>query len=164
MARDGEQVGELAVRGPWIASAYYGDDASEATFAGGWMRTGDMAQMEPDGYIRIVDRAKDLVKSGGEWISTVELEGHLLAHPAITDAAVVGVPSPKWDERPVAVIVPAPGDAPSLDDIHEFLSPRVAKWWLPDAVVVTEAIPRTSVGKIDKLALRKMLSADESTG
>lgn len=164
VAQDGEQVGELAVRGPWIASAYYGDDTSEATFAGGWMRTGDMAQIEPDGYIRIVDRAKDLVKSGGEWISTVELEGHLLAHPQITDAAVVGVPSAKWDERPVAVIVPAPGERPSLDSIHDFLAPRVAKWWLPDAVVTTDAIPRTSVGKIDKRALREMLSTNKSSG
>src|SRR5690606_25261940 len=130
---DGATVGELEVSGPWIASGYYGVDADER-FNDGWLRTGDMASMEPDGYFRIVDRAKDLVKSGGEWISSVELEGHLLAHPEVADAAVVGVPSRRWDERPVAVIVPAdPAAPPTLESLREFLAPRVAKWWLPDA-------------------------------
>ena len=154
---DGETVGELEVRGPWIASSYYGDEGAEK-FNDGWLRTGDVAWMEPDGYFRIVDRAKDLVKSGGEWISSVELEGELLAHPDVADAAVVGLPHPKWDERPVAVVVPAdPDSPPDLDSIHAFLVDRVAKWWLPDDVVIVEEIPKTSVGKLDKKVLRAQL-------
>lgn len=152
--RDGAAVGELEVRGPWIASAYYGVDADDR-FNDGWLRTGDMAYMEPDGEFRIVDRAKDLVKSGGEWISSVELEGHLLAHPDIADAAVVGVASRRWDERPIAVIVPAdPAAPPTLDEVREFLLDRVAKWWLPDALELVGEIPKTSVGKLDKKVLR----------
>ena len=154
VARDGRAVGELEVRGPWIASGYYGVDA-EDRFNDGWLRTGDMATMEPDGYFRIVDRAKDLVKSGGEWISSVELEGHLLAHPDVADAAVIGVASAKWDERPVAVIVPVdPSAPPDLESLREFLADRVAKWWLPDAIEVVDEIPKTSVGKLDKKVLR----------
>jgi fatty-acyl-CoA synthase len=156
--RDGATVGELEVRGPWIASGYFEDPDSGERFHDGWLRTGDMAYMEPDGYFRIVDRAKDLVKSGGEWISSVELEGHLIAHPDIRDAAVVGVRSRKWDERPVACIVPEDGRKPELDDVREFLGSRVAKWWLPDDVVIVAEIPKTSVGKIDKKVLREQLS------
>ena len=154
---DGATVGELEVRGPWIASAYFRQEG-EDRFHDGWLRTGDMAAMEPDGYFRIVDRAKDLVKSGGEWISSVELEGHLLAHPDVADAAVVGLPSKRWDERPVAVVVPANGTAPTLESVREFLAPKVAKWWLPDLVVEVAEIPKTSVGKLDKKALRSQLA------
>ena len=163
---DGESVGELEVRGPWIASSYYaGPDPTEeelaaidARFHEGWLRTGDVAVMEPDGYFRIVDRSKDLVKSGGEWISSVELEGHILAHPAVKDAAVVGLPHPKWDERPVAAIVPEdPSAPPTLEDVNAFLEDRVAKWWLPDELVVVDEIPKTSVGKLDKKVLRTQL-------
>lgn len=154
----GESVGELEVRGPWIASAYYEDDSSDDRFHDGWLRTGDMVEMEADGNFRIVDRAKDLVKSGGEWISSVELEGHLLAHPNVVDAAVVGLPSRKWDERPVAVVVAANGEDPTLESVREFLSARVAKWWLPDEVVVVREIPKTSVGKLDKKVLREQLA------
>ena len=157
LPRDGSAVGELEVRGPWIASAYYGVDAADR-FNAGWLRTGDMAYMEPDGEFRIVDRAKDLVKSGGEWISSVELEGHLLAHPAIADAAVIGVASRRWDERPVAVIVPEDASSPpTLEDVRTFLLDRVAKWWLPDALQIVEEIPKTSVGKLDKKVLRSQL-------
>jgi fatty-acyl-CoA synthase len=155
---DGASVGELEVRGPWIAAAYYNDDSSDEKFHDGWLRTGDMAHMEPDGYFRIVDRAKDLVKSGGEWISSVELEGMLLGHPKIRDAAVVGCASKKWDERPVAAIVPQDGCEPTLDDVRTFLEPHVARWWLPDEVVIVAEIPKTSVGKIDKKVLREQLS------
>lgn len=158
---DGKQAGELEVRGPYIASAYYNDDTSAEKFHDGWLRTGDMAVMEPDGYFRIVDRAKDLVKSGGEWISSVELEGALLAHPDVRDAAVVGIPSKKWDERPLAVVVPAGDKAPTLESIREFLTGKVAKWWLPDDLVVIEEIPKTSVGKIDKKAIRADLAGME---
>ena len=157
---DGESVGELEVRGPWIASAYYNDPAGSAEkFHDGWLRTGDMVCMEHDGCFRIVDRAKDLVKSGGEWISSVELEGELLAHPDVRDAAVVGVKSRKWDERPVAVVVPADPEAPpTLESVRSFLDGRVAKWWLPDDVVVVDEIPKTSVGKLDKKVLRAQLA------
>jgi len=154
---DGVAVGELEVRGPWIASGYYGVEADDR-FNHGWLRTGDMAYMERDGYFRIVDRAKDLVKSGGEWISSVELEGHLLAHPKVADAAVVAVPSKRWDERPVAVLVATdPADPPTLEDVREFLLDRVAKWWLPDAIELLAEIPKTSVGKLDKKRMRAQL-------
>jgi fatty-acyl-CoA synthase len=156
---DGAAVGELEVRGPWIASAYYRDDVgSEARFHDGWLRTGDMAYIEPDGYFRIIDRAKDLVKSGGEWISSVELEGHVLAHPGVAEAAVVGVASRRWDERPVVTIVAEDGrEAPTLTELRTFLTDRVPKWWLPDHVVVVDDIPKTSVGKLDKRGLREQL-------
>ena len=158
LANDGKAVGELEVRGPWIASGYYATETPEK-FNDGWLRTGDMAVMEPDGYFRIVDRAKDLVKSGGEWISSVELEGHLLAHPKVADAAVVGLPHPRWDERPVAVVVPEnPDDPPTLDELHTFLLDRVAKWWLPDEVAYVDEIPKTSVGKLDKKVMRADLA------
>ncbi|HEX9696878.1 MAG TPA: long-chain fatty acid--CoA ligase [Actinomycetota bacterium] len=156
--RDGTTVGELECRGPWIASAYYNDPDSGEKFHDGWLRTGDMAFMEPGGTFRIVDRAKDLVKSGGEWISSVELEGALLGHPLIGDAAVVGIKSRKWDERPVAVVVASGGETPTLDSVRDYLTPLVAKWWLPDELVVVDAIPKTSVGKIDKKAIRATLS------
>jgi fatty-acyl-CoA synthase len=159
LAWDGEAVGELEVRGPWIASAYYrDDDGSKARFHDGWLRTGDMAYMEPDGYFRIIDRAKDLVKSGGEWISSVELEGHVLAHPGVAEAAVVGVASRRWDERPVVTIVTENGKAaPTLEELRTFLTDRVPRWWLPDHVVVVDEIPKTSVGKLDKRGLRRQL-------
>jgi fatty-acyl-CoA synthase len=154
---DGAAVGELEVRGPWIASGYYGVDADDR-FNDGWLRTGDVAFMEPDGEFRIVDRAKDLVKSGGEWISSVELEGHLLAHPQVADAAVVGVPSKRWDERPLAVLVAVdPADPPTLESVRSFLADRVARWWLPDAIEVVDEIPKTSVGKLDKKVIRGRL-------
>ncbi len=151
---DGRAVGELQVRGPWVASAYYAVDVDDR-FQDGWLRTGDMAAMEADGTFRIVDRAKDLVKSGGEWISSVDLENLLLAHPAIRDVAVVGVPHPRWDERPIAVVVPEdPARPPDLDDVRGFLDGQVARWWLPDAVVHVDDIPKTSVGKLDKKVMR----------
>ncbi|MFY9588052.1 MAG: long-chain fatty acid--CoA ligase [Actinomycetota bacterium] len=151
---DGKSVGEIEVRGPWITREYYNDDTSAEKFHDGWLRTGDMAYVDPDGVFKIVDRAKDLVKSGGEWISSVEMEGALLGHPQVRDAAVIGVRSKKWDERPVAVVVPRGDDAPTLESIRDFLAPLFAKWWLPDAVVVVEEIPKTSVGKLDKKVLR----------
>jgi fatty-acyl-CoA synthase len=151
---DGKSVGEIEVRGPWIARAYYNDATSDEKFHDGWLRTGDMAYVEPDGVFKIVDRAKDLVKSGGEWISSVEIEGALLGHPQVRDAAVIGVRSRKWDERPVAVVVPRGDEAPTLESVREYLAPLFAKWWLPDAVVVVDEIPKTSVGKLDKKVLR----------
>lgn len=158
---DGASVGELEVRGPWIASGYLGVDAADR-FHDGWLRTGDLATIEHDGLLRIVDRAKDLVKSGGEWISSVELENHLVAHPDILEAAVVGVSSRRWDERPVAVVVPRdPAAPPSLETLHAFLAERVARWWLPDRVELVAALPKTGVGKLDKRTIRSQLAALE---
>jgi fatty-acyl-CoA synthase len=153
---DGESVGELECRGPWVAVEYHGGMPEK--FHDGWLRTGDMAVMESDGYFRIVDRSKDLVKSGGEWISSVELEGACLAHPAVREAAVVGVPSAKWDERPVVVVAVNSGASLSLDELREFLTGRVAKWWLPDDLVVVDEVAKTSVGKYDKKAIRAQLA------
>jgi fatty-acyl-CoA synthase len=156
VAWDGETVGELECRGPWVATDYWG--GAPEKFHGGWLRTGDMAVMEPDGYFKIVDRSKDLVKSGGEWISSVELEGACLAHPAVREAAVVGVRSQKWDERPVVVASLVPGASLTLEELRAFLSGRVAKWWLPDDLVVADDVAKTSVGKYDKKVLRAQLA------
>jgi fatty-acyl-CoA synthase len=154
---DGKSVGEIEVRGPWITGSYYqpDDDANEAKFHDGWLRTGDVASIDWRGYITITDRTKDLVKSGGEWISTIELEGHLMAHPSVLEAAVIAVPHPKWDERPLALVVKRPDKDVTPDELIEFLTPRVAKWWLPDAVEFVGDIPKTSVGKFDKKVIRE---------
>ena len=153
---DGESVGELECRGPWVATEYHGGMPEK--FHDGWLRTGDMACMESDGYFRIVDRSKDLVKSGGEWISSVELEGVCLAHPAVREAAVVGIPSQKWDERPVVVAALHDGSSLDLAELRDFLTGRVAKWWLPDDLVVVDEVAKTSVGKYDKKAIRAQLA------
>ncbi len=155
LAWDGTTSGELQVRGPWIASAYHDDPRSPESFtADGWLRTGDVATVRPDGYIHLVDRTKDLVKSGGEWISSVDVENELMAHPRIKEAAVIGVPHPKWVERPLACVVANDGESLTRDEVLEFLAPRVARWWLPDDVVFLDEVPKTSVGKFSKKTLR----------
>ncbi|MGW1343286.1 long-chain fatty acid--CoA ligase [Kribbella sp. NPDC002412] len=152
---DDEATGELQVRGPWIAAEYYRPDAGvQLSTEDGWMKTGDVAAIDQFGSVRLVDRTKDLVKSGGEWISSVELENLLMAHPAVKEAAVIGVPHPKWDERPLACVVLAEGESATAEEILEYLRPRVAKWWLPDAVEFIEEVPKTSVGKFSKKDLR----------
>jgi fatty-acyl-CoA synthase len=153
---DGRTFGELQVRGPWIIRSYYNEPSSEDRFSDGWFRTGDVCSIDEHGYIHIVDRVKDLVKSGGEWISSVDLESTIMAHPAVLEAAVVAVPHPKWDERPLACVVPKPEFKASLtrDLILDFLRERVPKLWVPDDVVFIEAVPKTSVGKFDKKVLR----------
>ncbi len=153
---DNKTFGELQVRGPWIARAYYGDSESSEKFANGWLRTGDVAVIDEDGSIQLVDRTKDVVKSGGEWISSVELEGLIMGHPKVLEACVIGVPHPKWSERPVAYVVEKPDQVGkvSKEEIIEYLTPRVAKWWLPDDVIFIESVPKTSVGKFDKKVLR----------
>jgi fatty-acyl-CoA synthase len=152
---DDVATGELQCRGPWIAASYYDDDRSAESFsADGWLRTGDVAAVDRFGSIRLVDRTKDLVKSGGEWISSVELENQLMAHPAVAEAAVIGVPHPRWQERPLACVVLAEGATATKEELIEHLRPRVAKWWLPDDVVFIDAVPRTSVGKFSKKDLR----------
>jgi fatty-acyl-CoA synthase len=152
---DGETRGELQVAGPWIAREYYNDDRSPDSFTSdGWLKTGDVATVDPEGYIRLVDRTKDVVKSGGEWISSVELENEIMAHPDVAEAAVIGIPHPKWSERPLACVVLNANATVSKDDILEFLDGRVARWWLPDDVVFIDEVPKTSVGKFSKKDLR----------
>jgi fatty-acyl-CoA synthase len=153
---DGKSLGELQVRGPWITSGYYNDERSADAFMDGWFRTGDVVTIDEDGYIQIADRTKDLVKSGGEWISSVDLELAIMGHPKVLEAAVIAVPHSRWQERPVACVVPRPEarDAITEDEILEHLRSRFAKWWLPDAVLFVDAIPKTSVGKFDKKVLR----------
>jgi len=155
LPRDGKAFGELQVRGPWIAGSYYRDDRPEL-FADGWFRTGDVASIDPDGFMQIVDRTKDLVKSGGEWISTVELENAIMAHPKVLEAAVIAVPHPKWQERPLACVVPRPDSKDRLtrEEVYEHLRPLFPRWELPDDIVFLDAVPKTSVGKFDKKVLR----------
>jgi fatty-acyl-CoA synthase len=152
---DDKATGELQVRGPWIAADYYRVEHSEDSFTpDGWLRTGDVGAIDRYGNIRLSDRTKDLVKSGGEWISSVELENHLMAHPAVAEAAVIGVPHPRWQERPLATVVLKPDASATKEELIEFLTPRVAKWWLPDDVVFIDEVPKTSVGKFSKKDLR----------
>ncbi len=152
---DGASVGELHVRGPWIAASYYNFPESKNRWtADGWFMTGDVVSIRPDGYIHIADRAKDLIKSGGEWISSVDLENALMGHPAVREAAVVGVPHPKWQERPLAIVTCRDGKRPSPEELREFLARKFAKWQLPDAFVFVESIPKTSVGKFLKTRMR----------
>ncbi len=155
VAWDGTARGELQARGPWIARSYYNDDRSSESFtADGWLKTGDVATVDAEGYLRIVDRTKDVVKSGGEWISSVELENELMAHPKVAEAAVIGVRHPRWQERPLACVVLREGETADKDELLDFLRPRVAKWWLPDDVVFIDEVPKTSVGKFSKKTLR----------
>jgi len=155
---NGKEMGEICLRGPWIASEYYKDpERSKQTFKDGWLHTGDIATINEEGYISLVDRTKDLIKSGGEWISSVDLENEIMAHPKVLEAAVIAMPHEKWQERPLACIVPKPEFADSItkEDIMEFLQAKVAKWWLPDEIVFLKEIPKTSVGKFNKKELRK---------
>ncbi len=156
---DGIAIGEVQVRGPWVISGYHNDPRSAQAFMDGWFRTGDVAVIDPEGYVQLVDRAKDVIKSGGEWISSVDLENAIMGHPKVLEAAVVAVEHPKWQERPVALIVPKPQfqDRVTKEEILEHLEPRFAKWWLPDEVLFVDAIPKTSVGKFDKKVMRAKL-------
>ena len=152
---DGESSGELQVRGPWIAAEYYNDPRSPESFTeDGWLKTGDVAVIDQHGYIRLVDRTKDVIKSGGEWISSVELENELMGHPAVAEAAVIGVASEKWGERPLACVVLREGREVTKEELLAHLEGRVAKWWLPEAVEFVDEIPKTSVGKFSKKDLR----------
>jgi fatty-acyl-CoA synthase len=153
---DNETTGELQARGPWIARDYYDDPRSRESFTSdGWLRTGDVAAITPEGYIRLTDRTKDVIKSGGEWISSVELENEIMAHPKVAEAAVIGVAHAKWSERPLACVVVKPGEELTKEELLEFLEPRMAKWWLPDDVAFIDEVPKTSVGKFSKKTLRE---------
>ncbi|MFE7115462.1 long-chain fatty acid--CoA ligase [Streptomyces sp. NPDC057654] len=164
---DGESAGELEVRGPWIAGAYYGGVDGEPSrpddkfSPDGWLRTGDVGTITPDGYLTLTDRAKDVIKSGGEWISSVELENRIMAHPAVAEAAVVAVPDEKWGERPLATVVFKEGATAEFSELREFLAETVARWQLPERWVRVDAVPKTSVGKFDKKVIRRQHAEGE---
>jgi fatty-acyl-CoA synthase len=153
---DGKRFGNLMVRGPWIANGYFKGEGGEV-LKDGWFPTGDVATIDPDGYMQITDRSKDVIKSGGEWISSIDLENIAVAHPAIAEAAVIGVKHPKWDERPVVVAVKKPGQDVSKDDLLKFYEGKIAKWWMPDDVLFVPELPHTATGKLSKLTLRQQL-------
>ncbi|MFJ9519441.1 long-chain fatty acid--CoA ligase [Kitasatospora sp. NPDC101801] len=167
MPHDGVSAGELEVRGPWIAGAYFAGagrqpERPEDKFSpDGWLRTGDVGTITPDGYLTLTDRAKDVIKSGGEWISSVELENHLMAHPEVAEAAVVAVPDEKWGERPLATVVLRPGASVGLAELRAFLAGRIASWQLPERWSIVESVPKTSVGKFDKKVIRAQYAADD---
>ena len=158
---DGEAMGELEVRGPWVASAYYDTpEQADRWTDDGWFKTGDIVSLHQRGFIQIKDRSKDVIKSGGEWISSVELENALMAHPAVAEAAVIAIPDAKWAERPLAAVVLKEGTAATGDELREFLAPDFAKWWLPDRFEFVTEIPKTSVGKFRKTALREQFAQE----
>ena len=155
---DGKTMGELRIRGPWIASEYYKDERSTDAFRDGWLYTGDIAALTKEGYIKITDRTKDLIKSGGEWISPVDLENALMSHPAVFEAAVVAIPHEKWHERPLACVVLHEGATATKEELLDSLRGQFANWWIPDDVVFLNEIPKTSVGKFLKAKLREELT------
>jgi fatty-acyl-CoA synthase len=165
MPWDGDARGELQARGPWVAAGYYNDDRSAESFTeDGWLRTGDVATISREGYIRLVDRTKDVIKSGGEWISSVALENEIMAHPKVLEAAVIAIPDKRWGERPMACVVAEPGAEIDADELRDFLEGRVARWWLPERIEFIEEVPKTSVGKFSKKTLREQFapSPDEA--
>ncbi len=153
LPNDGESVGEFEVRGPWVTASYY-KDPDPSRFHDGWLRTGDVGTLDRRGFMQISDRTKDVIKSGGEWISSVELENEVMAHPDVFEAAVIAVADPRWQERPLVVVVPAEGKSPTAQELVDFLQGRVARWWLPERWTFVDEIPKTSVGKFDKKVLR----------
>ena len=150
---DGKQFGDLLVRGPWVCSSYFGE-SENACDADGWFATGDVATIDADGYMEITDRSKDVIKSGGEWISSITLENIAVSHPDVGEAAVVAARHPKWDERPLLLVVPRPGHRVDPQSVLDAYSGQVAKWWLPDAVLVVDQLPHTATGKLLKTELR----------
>jgi fatty-acyl-CoA synthase len=155
LPHDGHAFGRLLVRGPWIASGYFKGEGGQVLDAEGFFDTGDVANIDPDGYVQLVDRSKDVIKSGGEWISSVDLENAAMGHPEVAEAAVIGVHHPKWQERPLLILVRKQGAGVTRDTMLEFLTPRVAKWWLPDDVVFVAELPHTATGKLLKTKLRE---------
>ena len=155
LPRDGKTAGHLKVRGPWVASGYFRGEGGDVLDADGWFATGDVASIDHDGYVQITDRSKDVIKSGGEWISSIDLENAAIAHHAVQEAAVIGLAHSRWQERPLLVVVARPGIEVTSAQILEFLSPRVAKWWLPDDVVFVKELPHTATGKLQKVQLRE---------
>jgi fatty-acyl-CoA synthase len=161
---DGESTGEVQVRGPWVAASYFNDSSGEEKFDDGWLRTGDIASVDEHAFMQITDRAKDVIKSGGEWISSVELENEVMAHPDVIEAAVIAKPDERWAERPLCCVVLREGARTSAEDLVEHLRGRVAKWWLPDEFAFVAEVPKTSVGKFDKKVLRGQLHDETLPG
>jgi fatty-acyl-CoA synthase len=159
LPHDGKAVGEVQVRGPWITGSYY-LNRDESKFDNGWLHTGDVGRIDPFGYVTLTDRAKDVIKSGGEWISSVELENHLMGHPAVSEAAVVAVPDERWQERPLAVVVVNEGAEVCAKELREFLGDKVVRWWLPERWAFIDQVPLTSVGKFDKKTIRARYADD----
>jgi fatty-acyl-CoA synthase len=157
---DGESLGEIEVRGPWITASYYRLEDPDK-FHDGWLRTGDVASVSPNGYVMISDRAKDVIKSGGEWVSSVDLENTLMGHPDIVEAAVIGVPDDRWDERPLACVVRRSDSQITAAELRGWLAERTAKFWLPERWSFIDEVPKTSVGKFDKKVLRARHAADQ---
>jgi fatty-acyl-CoA synthase len=155
LARDGKTSGRLLVRGPAISKAYFKDTGGGILDPEGYFDTGDIATIDPCGYMQITDRAKDVIKSGGEWISSIELENLAVSHPQVAEAAVIGVKHPKWDERPLLVVVLKQGQRAGKSDILDFMRGKIANWWMPDDVVFVDDIPHTATGKIQKMELRE---------
>jgi len=153
LPRDGETSGRLQARGPWVVKRYFKEDR-DATIDGQWFDTGDVATIHPDGTLQITDRSKDVIKSGGEWISSIELENAAIGCPGVAEAAAIGIPHPKWDERPLLVCVKLEGSDVCAAEIREHLTANVAKWWLPDAIEFVEELPHTATGKLSKKTLR----------
>lgn len=158
LPQDGSVAGDLQVRGHWVTSGYFRGVGGEQLDADGWFSTGDVAKIDADGYVQLTDRSKDVIKSGGEWISSIDLENAAMAHPAVQEAAVIGLPHPKWQERPLLIVVPKPGNRPDRDELLGFLAERVAKWWLPDDIAVVDELPHTATGKLLKTKLREQFS------
>jgi fatty-acyl-CoA synthase len=161
LPRDGKAFGDLQVRGPWIVNGYFkgegGDPLKKDAAGADWFPTGDVVTIDPDGYIQITDRSKDVIKSGGEWISSIDLENIAVAHPAVQEAAVIGVAHPKWDERPIVVVVKKPGEEISKAEMLKFYEGKIAKWWMPEDVVFVAELPHTATGKLSKLTLRQQM-------
>jgi fatty-acyl-CoA synthase len=151
---DGKAFGDLKVKGPWVTSAYYGDEPGSALDSDGWFATGDVATIDPEGFMEITDRSKDVIKSGGEWISSIALENIAMSHPDVMEAAVIAALHPKWDERPLLLVVARPGHTIDPASVLRIYDDKVAKWWLPDEVLVVPELPHTATGKLLKTALR----------
>ncbi len=156
LPRDGKTFGRLKVAGAAVVQSYFRGDGGDVLDEHGFFDTGDVATLDADGYMQITDRSKDVIKSGGEWISSIDIENFAIGHPDVAEAAVIGVAHPKWDERPLLIVVPKEGRSPTAEDVFDFLKPRIAKWWMPDDMQIVPAIPHTATGKINKLKLREM--------
>jgi fatty-acyl-CoA synthase len=155
LPHDGVAVGEIKVRGNWVISGYFKGAGGKVVDDDGWFGTGDVATIDPDGYVRLTDRLKDVIKSGGEWISSIDIENMVVSHPDVFEAAVIAIAHPVWQERPLLIVQPRPGRRPTKQDILDFLSTRIAKWWMPDDVVFVESLPHTATGKLLKTELRE---------
>jgi acyl-CoA synthetase (AMP-forming)/AMP-acid ligase II len=155
LPRDGVATGNVLVRGPWVVRDYFDSGLSSPLTSDGWFPTGDVGSIDPDGYLQITDRSKDVIKSGGEWISSIELENIAMGHPAVMEAAAIGVHHPKWDERPLLLVVKRAGACVTREELLRFYEGKIAKWWMPDDVLFVDELPHTATGKLSKKTLRE---------